>query len=89
MMTKTSSESKGMTKVGEKVVEIRNLKKSFGDVKVLRDLNLDLYERENLVILGRSGSGKSVLIKCMVGLLKPDAGDINVLGYDVPSLNHK
>ena len=88
-MTKTSSETKGIIKTGEKVVEVRNLKKSFGDVKVLRDLNLDLYDRENLVILGRSGSGKSVLIKCMVGLLKPDSGDINVLGYDVPSLNHK
>jgi phospholipid/cholesterol/gamma-HCH transport system ATP-binding protein len=89
MMTKASSETKGIIKTGEKVVEVRNLKKSFGDVKVLRDLNLDLYDRENLVILGRSGSGKSVLIKCMVGLLKPDSGDINVLGYDVPSLNHK
>ena len=54
-------------------------------MKVLRGLNLDLYDRENLVILGRSGSGKSVLIKCMVGLLKPDSGEINVLGYDVPN----
>lgn len=89
MITKTSSETHGSIKTGEKVVEIRNLKKSFGDVKVLRDLNLDLYARENLVILGRSGSGKSVLIKCMVGLLKPDSGEINVLGYEVPSLNHK
>lgn len=89
MMTKTFAENKGNINNDEKVVEIRNLKKSFGEVKVLRDLNLDLYDRENLVILGRSGSGKSVLIKCMVGLLKPDSGDINVLGYDVPSLNHK
>lgn len=89
MMTKTSSETQGLINNDEKVVEIRNLKKSFGDVKVLRDLNLDLYDRENLVILGRSGSGKSVLIKCMVGLLKPDSGEIDVLGYDVPSLNHK
>jgi len=69
-----------------KVVEIRHLKKSFGDRVVLDDVNLDLYEKENLVILGRSGTGKSVLIKCMVGLLKPDAGDINVLGYNVPAL---
>ncbi|WP_276372534.1 ATP-binding cassette domain-containing protein [Chryseolinea sp. H1M3-3] len=73
----------------EKVAEVRHLKKSFGDLKVLRDLNLDLYDRENLVILGRSGTGKSVLIKCMVGLLKPDEGEINVLGYDVPSLNRQ
>jgi phospholipid/cholesterol/gamma-HCH transport system ATP-binding protein len=89
MMPKTSSETRTITTNAEKVVEIRDLKKSFGDLKVLRDVNLDLFDRENLVILGRSGSGKSVLIKCMVGLLKPDSGDINVLGYNVPALHHK
>lgn len=87
--TKTSSDNGGSVATLEKVVQIRNLKKSFGEVNVLRNLNLDLYERENLVILGRSGSGKSVLIKCMVGLLKPDAGQINVLGYDVPTLTRE
>ena len=71
----------------EAVVTVRDLYKSFGERKVLRGLDLDLYDRENLVILGKSGTGKSVLIKCMVGLLKPDSGSINVLGYDVPSLN--
>ena len=86
-MTSATVEKENTSSAGEKVVEIRHLKKSFGDLDVLRDLNLDLYDRENLVILGRSGSGKSVLIKCMVGLLKPDSGKINVLGYDVPSLN--
>jgi phospholipid/cholesterol/gamma-HCH transport system ATP-binding protein len=65
------------------MASIRHLKKSFGDREVLKDVSLDLYERENLVILGRSGTGKSVTIKCMVGLIKPDAGSINVLGYDV------
>jgi phospholipid/cholesterol/gamma-HCH transport system ATP-binding protein len=69
------------------VASVRNLEKSFGDVAVLRDVNLDLYAGENLVILGRSGTGKSVLIKCMVGLMKPDAGSINILGYDVLKLN--
>lgn len=73
----------------EKVVEIRDLKKSFGDLHVLKGLNLDLYDRENIAILGRSGTGKSVLIKCMVGLLKADSGKINVLGYDVPSLGRE
>ncbi|HEY5917448.1 MAG TPA: ATP-binding cassette domain-containing protein, partial [Chryseolinea sp.] len=71
------------------VVRVRNLYKSFGDRKVLSGVNLDLKERENLVILGKSGTGKSVLIKCMAGLLKPDSGEINVLGYDVPSLSLK
>ncbi len=72
-----------------KVVEIKNLKKSFNDRVVLNNVNLDLYERENLAVLGRSGSGKSVLIKCMVGLLRADEGDIQVLGYDVSSLSAK
>lgn len=71
------------------VASIRGLKKSFGDRDVLRGVDLDLYESENLVILGRSGTGKSVLIKCMVGLIKPDAGTINILGQDVFSLNAK
>jgi phospholipid/cholesterol/gamma-HCH transport system ATP-binding protein len=73
----------------EVVASIRDLKKSFGDREVLKGVNLDLYKSENLVILGRSGTGKSVLIKCMVGLMKPDSGTINVLGKDVFSLSPK
>ncbi len=73
----------------EVVASIRNLKKSFGDREVLKGVDLDLYNTENLVILGRSGTGKSVLIKCMVGLMKPDSGTINVLGKDVFSLKAK
>ena len=53
----------------EKVVVVRNLFKAFGDLEVLKGVNLDLYREENLVVLGRSGTGKSVLIKIMVGLL--------------------
>jgi phospholipid/cholesterol/gamma-HCH transport system ATP-binding protein len=73
----------------ECVARVRNLQKAFGERVVLRDVNLDLFQGENLVILGRSGTGKSVLIKCMVGLIRPDAGEINVLGYDVPNLSVK
>ncbi|MCZ8217409.1 MAG: ATP-binding cassette domain-containing protein, partial [Cyclobacteriaceae bacterium] len=51
------------------------------------DVNLDVYEKENLVVLGRSGTGKSVLIKCMVGLLLADSGSIKVLNYDVTKLS--
>jgi phospholipid/cholesterol/gamma-HCH transport system ATP-binding protein len=69
------------------VASIRDLKKSFGDRDVLNGVNLDLYESENLVILGRSGTGKSVLIKCMVGLIRPDSGQINILGKDVLTLS--
>jgi phospholipid/cholesterol/gamma-HCH transport system ATP-binding protein len=71
------------------VASIRDLYKSFGDRDVLKGVNLDLYQSENLVILGRSGTGKSVLIKCMVGLIRPDSGSINVLGKDVFKLNSK
>lgn len=69
------------------VAQLRNVAKSFGTQVVLKDVSFDLHEKENLVILGKSGTGKSVLIKCMVGLLKPDAGSIDVLGYDVPNLS--
>lgn len=71
------------------MASIRDLRKSFGDQEVLKGVNLDLYQSENLVILGRSGTGKSVLIKCMVGLMKPDSGTITVLGKDVFSLTAK
>src|SRR5205823_1734322 len=71
------------------VVRIRNLKKSFGDVQVLKDINLNLHQNENLAILGRSGSGKSVLIKCMVGLISADDGEIELLGYNVRSLTEE
>src|SRR5690242_17829065 len=67
----------------EPLVKIRNLKKSFGERAVLNGVDLDLFSSENLVIIGRSGTGKSVLIKCMVGLITPDEGEINVLGHDV------
>jgi phospholipid/cholesterol/gamma-HCH transport system ATP-binding protein len=77
------------TKQRGTVVEVKDLHKSFGDRKVLDGIDVTLHERENLVILGRSGTGKSVLIKCMVGLLSADSGSINVLGYDVTSLDRK
>lgn len=70
------------------VVEIRHLYKSFGTNHVLRDFNLTLNKGENIVVLGKSGSGKSVLIKCIIGLLRPDKGEIIVLDQDVLALNH-
>ncbi len=71
------------------VIDIKNLEKSFGDYDVLRGINLDVYQGENVVVLGRSGTGKSVLIKIISGLLAPDAGTVNVLGQDVNTLNPK
>lgn len=69
------------------VIEINNLKKSFGTQEVLKDVSLKLYKGENLVVLGKSGSGKSVLIKCIVRLMNPDGGTINVLGENLSALN--
>ena len=72
----------------EPVIKIEHLYKSFGSNKVLIDFNLDLYKGENVVVLGKSGSGKSVLIKCIVGLLEPDSGSISVLGKDVSAIDN-
>lgn len=76
-----------MTK--ETVIEIKNLYKSFGDNHVLRNFSMALHKGENLVVLGKSGSGKSVLIKCIIGLMMPDAGSILVFGKDVTELNQQ
>ncbi|MDO8899527.1 MAG: ATP-binding cassette domain-containing protein, partial [Bacteroidales bacterium] len=73
----------------EVVVEIKNLRKSFGDLDVLKNIHLKLYKGENLVVLGKSGTGKSVLIKCIVRLLDPDGGTIEVLGNEVSTMNNK
>lgn len=66
---------------------MRDLYKSFDSNHVLRGINLDVFKGENVVVLGRSGTGKSVLIKIIAGLLKPDSGTVNVLGLEVDKLN--
>ena len=73
----------------EPVIAIAHLTKSFGEQEVLKDINLNLFSGENLVVLGKSGTGKSVLIKCIVGLLSSDEGTINVFNKDVTSMNRK
>jgi len=87
--TETLSKLLPTTSKKEPVIEIHNLKKSFGEQQVLIDLSLKLFNGENLVVLGKSGSGKSVLIKCIVGLMHADGGTINVFDQDVNSLNSK
>ena len=73
----------------DKVISIRGLYKAFDDFEVLKGVDLDLYRGENLVVLGKSGTGKSVLIKIISGLLRPDAGSVNVLGKEVDKINRK
>jgi len=71
------------------VINIKNLKKSFGDLMVLDGVTLQLHEKENLVILGKSGSGKSVLIKCIVSLLQHDKGSITVGKHELTDINEE
>jgi phospholipid/cholesterol/gamma-HCH transport system ATP-binding protein len=69
------------------MLDIKDLKKAFGNNHVLNGFNLELFEGENLVIMGKSGSGKSVMIKCLVGLMEADSGSIKVMGKDITILN--
>lgn len=71
------------------VMEVKNLEKSFGSNKVLDNFSLKLYKGENLVVMGKSGSGKSVMVKCLVGLLKADDGHITIRDKNVTSLSQE
>ena len=73
----------------ETVVEIEHLKKSFGTNQVLKDISLKIEQGQNMVVFGKSGSGKSVLIKCLVGLLEPDEGKVVILGKDIIELKNE
>lgn len=81
--------SKAIINYDKAVIDVDKVSKSFGDRQILRDVDMQLFEGENLVVLGRSGTGKSVLIKLISGLLKPDSGTINVLGEVVNDLSER
>lgn len=72
----------------ENVISIKNLFKSFGNNHVLNDFCLEVPKGKSIGVLGKSGSGKSVLIKCIIGLMPPDSGSIYVLGKNIPDLNN-
>lgn len=80
------SENKEKQQQANRILVIRHLYKSFGNNHVLIDFNLEVNKGESLVVLGKSGSGKSVLIKCIIGLLKPDKGEIEMFGNSIPDL---
>ena len=77
------------TKNIEPILRIKDLKKSFGDNHVLNGFTLELFEGENLVLMGKSGSGKSVMIRCLVGLMQPDEGSLEIMGKDISKLEQK
>lgn len=88
MISELEKDKKNLNQTASKtVIEVRDLYKSFGENTVLNGFSFDLLRGENLVVLGKSGSGKSVLIKCIIGLMQVDKGNINVLGNDVAKLN--
>ncbi len=87
--TMTLKEDPTAANKAEPVIKISNLQKSFGKLQVLSDASLNLYNGENLVVLGKSGTGKSVLIKCIVGLLNFEGGTIDVFGKNVKTLSRK
>jgi len=72
----------------EYAVNIQGLKKSFGSNEVLKEINLKLAKGDNIAIIGRSGTGKSVLTKCIVGLINPDEGEMEVLGKNINKLDY-
>lgn len=83
MMTTSNIET------GKTVLVLKDLRKSFGDNHVLNGFNLQLHKGESLVIMGKSGSGKSVMIKCLVGLLEADSGVIRVMDKDITRLDEE
>ena len=70
-------------------IKIAHVKKSFGSNQILKDINLTVNKGESVVVLGKSGTGKSVLIKCIVGLIQPDEGELIILGKNIPQLNQE
>lgn len=73
----------------EPIIQIMDLRKSFDENHVLNGFSMDLYKGENLVIMGKSGSGKSVMIKCLVGLMDPDHGSIEIMGKNISEMDQK
>jgi len=74
--------------INNKVIDVKGLVKSFGTAEILKGIDFHVNKKENLVIIGKSGSGKSVAIKCIVGLVIPDAGQIEVLGKSTVGVSH-
>jgi phospholipid/cholesterol/gamma-HCH transport system ATP-binding protein len=84
--TATKEQEVNTAEHGDVVIRIEHLKKSFGDNEVLKDINLELHKGENIVVLGRSGQGKSVTIQCIAGLMQQDEGILEVLGKEVKEM---
>lgn len=82
------AEKEPSTQKEEVVIRAKGIKKSFGKKQVLKDISFDLKKGENIVVLGKSGQGKSVTIQCVVGMLQPDGGSLEVFGEDVTTMDN-
>lgn len=82
-------QKRSSSKKNEVVIHIKGLKKSFGDKEILKNINLEVYRGENVVIMGRSGTGKSVTIECIVGMILPDEGELAVFGDNVAEMDER
>lgn len=90
MITETITKNNNLTTdTKHAVIDIKGLYKSFGKNDILKGVDINVEKGENLVVIGKSGSGKSVTIKCLVGLVKADAGEIKVFGTDITTLQEK
>lgn len=83
----TEAEKEPSAQKEEVVIRAKGIKKSFGKKRVLKDISFDLKKGENIVVLGKSGQGKSVTIQCVVGMLQPDGGSLEVFGEDVTTMD--
>jgi phospholipid/cholesterol/gamma-HCH transport system ATP-binding protein len=88
MQEKPTTDTTPISKSEAPVIEIKDLYKSFGKNEVLKGVTFSVKKGENLVVLGKSGSGKSIAIKCLVGLVSADKGIINVFGTNITKLNN-
>jgi phospholipid/cholesterol/gamma-HCH transport system ATP-binding protein len=87
IQAKPLKDKKVAINTSETIIELKNVCKAFGENDVLKGVSLTVKKGEGLVILGRSGSGKSITIKCLVGLVPADEGEINIFGTDITKLN--
>ncbi|QEM06867.1 ATP-binding cassette domain-containing protein [Mucilaginibacter rubeus] len=83
----TEDEKEQPAQKKEVVIRAKGIKKSFGKKQVLKDISFDLKKGENIVVLGKSGQGKSVTIQCVVGMLQPDGGSLEVFGEDITTMD--